>query len=141
MSLAWADTTGGPQATPLLDRYLFSTFKKAFGGRVRFIVSGGAPLSTHVEEYLKVTLCTPVFQVGYPSSHATLLFHPRRCRPVLLLSTEAACGCYSAAEQCVWDGTAALYGANVSCDACMVHSHLKCGCLELKVGHMRRGTV
>ncbi|BDA46672.1 Long chain acyl-CoA synthetase 3 [Coccomyxa sp. Obi] len=52
------------RATPLLDKYLFNTFKKAFGGRVRFIVSGGAPLSTHVEEYLKVTLCTPVFQ-GY----------------------------------------------------------------------------
>ena len=52
------------QATPLLDRYLFSTFKAAFGGRVRFIVSGGAPLSSHVEEYLATTLCTPVFQVG-----------------------------------------------------------------------------
>jgi hypothetical protein len=52
------------QATPLLDRFLFSTFKKAFGGRVRFIVSGGAPLSTHVEDFLKVTLCTPVFQVS-----------------------------------------------------------------------------
>lgn len=51
------------QATPLLDKYIFSTFKGAFGGRVRFIVSGGAPLSTHVEEYLSTTLCTPVFQV------------------------------------------------------------------------------
>lgn len=58
------------QATPLLDRYLFNTFKKAFGGRVRFIVSGGAPLSTHVEEYLKVTLCTPVFQVTIRSLRA-----------------------------------------------------------------------
>jgi hypothetical protein len=50
------------QATPLLDHYLFSTFKGAFGGRVRFIVSGGAPLSSHVEEYLATALCTPVFQ-------------------------------------------------------------------------------
>lgn len=62
------------QATPLLDRYLFNTFKKAFGGRVRFIVSGGAPLSTHVEEYLKVTLCTPVFQVcSYPQLFTLLM--------------------------------------------------------------------
>jgi long-chain acyl-CoA synthetase len=53
------------QATPLLDKYIFSTFKSAFGGRVRFIVSGGAPLSTHVEEYLAVTLCTPVFQASH----------------------------------------------------------------------------
>ena len=52
-----------PQATPLLDKYIFSTFKSAFGGRVRFIVSGGAPLSTHVEEYLTTVLSTPVFQV------------------------------------------------------------------------------
>lgn len=51
------------QATPLLDKYIFSPFKAAFGGRVRFIVSGGAPLSTHVEEYLTTALCTPVFQV------------------------------------------------------------------------------
>ena len=61
------------QATPLLDKYIFSTFKSAFGGRVRFIVSGGAPLSTHVEEYLAVTLCTPVFQASHP---AKLFPHP-----------------------------------------------------------------
>lgn len=61
------------QATPLLDKYIFSTFKSAFGGRVRFIVSGGAPLSTHVEEYLAVTLCTPVFQASHP---AKLFLHP-----------------------------------------------------------------
>ena len=52
-----------PQATPLLDRYLFSTFKKAFGGRVRLIVSGGAPLSSSVEDYLVVALSVPVLQV------------------------------------------------------------------------------
>lgn len=52
-----------PQATPLLDRYLFSTFKKAFGGRLRFIVSGGAPLSGSVEDYLVVALSVPVLQV------------------------------------------------------------------------------
>lgn len=62
----------GVQATPLLDKYLFNTFKKAFGGRVRFIVSGGAPLSTHVEEYLKVTLCTPVFQARTRFAHLLL---------------------------------------------------------------------
>ena len=60
------------QATPLLDKYLFSAFKSAFGGRVRFIVSGGAPLSTQVEEYLATVLCTPVFQV-HPRSIACSL--------------------------------------------------------------------
>jgi long-chain acyl-CoA synthetase len=52
------------KAAPLLDSILFKTFKQAFGGRVRFIVSGGAPLATHVEKFLAVTLCAPVFQ-GY----------------------------------------------------------------------------
>ncbi len=54
------------QATPLLDKFIFAPFKSAFGGRVRFIVSGGAPLSSHVEEYLTTALSTPVFQVRRP---------------------------------------------------------------------------
>lgn len=52
------------QSAPLLDKLLFNTFKQAFGGRVRFIVSGGAPLASHVEDFLAVTLCAPVFQVS-----------------------------------------------------------------------------
>ncbi|KAK9812539.1 hypothetical protein WJX73_007361 [Symbiochloris irregularis] len=51
-------------ASPFLDSTLFKPFKKAFGGRVRFIVSGGAPLAKHVEEYLAASLGAPVFQ-GY----------------------------------------------------------------------------
>ena len=50
------------QATPLLDYVLFSRFRAGFGGRARFIVSGGAPLSTGVAEFLSVALCCPVFQ-------------------------------------------------------------------------------
>ena len=72
------------QATPLLDRYLFSTFKAAFGGRVRFIVSGGAPLSSHVEEYLATTLCTPVLQVGWAF---------RMCSIVTLVHASPCCSC------------------------------------------------
>ena len=34
------------------------------GGEVRAIVSGGAPLAPHVEEFLKVAMCAPVVQ-GY----------------------------------------------------------------------------
>lgn len=55
------------QAAPLLDKLLFKPFKAAFGGRVRFIVSGGAPLASHVEDYLQAALCCPVFQVYRPS--------------------------------------------------------------------------
>ena len=38
--------------------------KAALGGEVRIIVSGGAPLAPHIEDFLKVTLCSPVVQ-GY----------------------------------------------------------------------------
>lgn len=34
------------------------------GGRVRLVISGAAPLSGHVEEFLRVIMCAPVLQ-GY----------------------------------------------------------------------------
>ena len=52
------------QASPFFDRLVFSKVKERLGGRVRLIVSGGAPLATHVEDFLKVTMCCPVVQ-GY----------------------------------------------------------------------------
>ena len=38
--------------------------KARLGGNVRALVSGGAPLAPHVEEWLKVAMCAPVVQ-GY----------------------------------------------------------------------------
>ncbi len=55
------------QATPLFDKLVFSKVKARLGGRVKLIVSGGAPLAGHVEEFLKVTMCAPVVQVCLPS--------------------------------------------------------------------------
>jgi len=57
---------GYPQdkASPLFDSLVFSKIKAALGGRVQIIISGGAPLSTHVEDFLKVTMCAVVVQ-GY----------------------------------------------------------------------------
>jgi acyl-CoA synthetase (AMP-forming)/AMP-acid ligase II len=52
------------QAAPLFDKIVFSKIKERLGGKVRLIVSGGAPLAAHVEEFLKVTMCAPVVQ-GY----------------------------------------------------------------------------
>lgn len=34
------------------------------GGHVRLVLSGAAPLSSHVEEFLRVIMCAPVVQ-GY----------------------------------------------------------------------------
>lgn len=38
--------------------------KSRLGGRLRLVVSGGAPLSSEVEEFLRVTSCAFVTQ-GY----------------------------------------------------------------------------
>jgi hypothetical protein len=47
-----------------LDDIVFGTIKRGFGGRVRFVVSGGAPISPAVQEYLTIVFCVPVLQVG-----------------------------------------------------------------------------
>ncbi|KAL5788496.1 hypothetical protein ACOSP7_005445 [Xanthoceras sorbifolium] len=57
---------GLPQdkAAPLLDSFVFSKIKQAFGGRIRGLLSGAAPLPRHVEEFLRVTSGAPLTQ-GY----------------------------------------------------------------------------
>ena len=51
------------QLSPIIDRTVLKTVKAGFGGRVRFVVSGGAPLGPSVEAFLNITLCCPVLQV------------------------------------------------------------------------------
>lgn len=52
------------EATPFLDKLVFDKIKQGFGGRVRLMFSGAAPLPKHVEEFLRVTCCCVVSQ-GY----------------------------------------------------------------------------
>lgn len=51
---------------PLVDGAVFGAVRSRLGGRVKVIVSGGAPLAHHVEHFLKVTMCCPVTQVRPP---------------------------------------------------------------------------
>ncbi|KAL3648132.1 Long-chain-fatty-acid--CoA ligase 2 (Long-chain acyl-CoA synthetase 2) (Fatty acid activator 2) [Castilleja foliolosa] len=51
-------------ASPLADLLAFGKIKNRLGGRIRLIVSGGAALSSEVEEFLRVTSCAFVVQ-GY----------------------------------------------------------------------------
>ncbi|XP_063940595.1 long chain acyl-CoA synthetase 4 [Daucus carota subsp. sativus] len=52
------------EAAPLCDKVVFNKVKQGLGGRVRLILSGAAPLATHVEAYLRVVACCYVLQ-GY----------------------------------------------------------------------------
>lgn len=52
------------EAAPICDKIVFGKVKQGLGGNVRLILSGAAPLSTHVEAYLRVVTCAHVLQ-GY----------------------------------------------------------------------------
>ncbi|XP_022864336.1 long chain acyl-CoA synthetase 4-like [Olea europaea var. sylvestris] len=52
------------EASPLGDKIAFSKIKEGLGGNVRLILSGAAPLASHVEEFLRVVSCSYVIQ-GY----------------------------------------------------------------------------
>nr|XP_010921403.1 long chain acyl-CoA synthetase 1 isoform X1 [Elaeis guineensis] len=51
-------------ASPLADTLAFHKVKARLGGRIRLIISGGAPLSNEIEEFLRVTSCAFCIQ-GY----------------------------------------------------------------------------
>jgi long-chain acyl-CoA synthetase len=48
----------------IYDRLVFSSMKAAIGGRVKVILSGGAPLSHEIGEFLKICFCCPIVE-GY----------------------------------------------------------------------------
>ncbi|EAX89871.1 AMP-binding enzyme family protein [Trichomonas vaginalis G3] len=48
----------------ILDRIIFQQFADALGGRVRFLVSGGAPILPEVYDFLRVAICPNIVQ-GY----------------------------------------------------------------------------
>ncbi|KAK4437813.1 Long chain acyl-CoA synthetase 2 [Sesamum alatum] len=52
------------EASPFFDRLVFDKIKQGFGGRVRLMLSGAAPLPKHIEEFLRVTCCCVLSQ-GY----------------------------------------------------------------------------
>ncbi|KAI3929321.1 hypothetical protein MKX01_006557 [Papaver californicum] len=51
-------------AAPICDKIVFNKVKQRLGGNVRLILSGAAPLATHVESFLRVVACAHVLQ-GY----------------------------------------------------------------------------
>ncbi|CAE6055188.1 unnamed protein product [Arabidopsis arenosa] len=63
--LAWMNRGySHSKASPMADFIAFKKIKNQLGGRIRLLVSGGAPLSLEIEEFLRVTSCCLVVQ-GY----------------------------------------------------------------------------
>ena len=52
------------EITPIMDRLIFRSIRSLVGGRVRAIMSGGAPLAPDTHDYLKSVLGCPILQ-GY----------------------------------------------------------------------------
>ncbi|XP_010507915.1 PREDICTED: long chain acyl-CoA synthetase 1-like [Camelina sativa] len=63
--LAWMNRGySHSKASRVADFIAFKKIKNQLGGRIRLLVSGGAPLSPEIEEFLRVTSCCFVLQ-GY----------------------------------------------------------------------------
>ena len=65
-------------SSPLLDRLVFKKVAAKMGGRVRYLLSGGAPLSRETQRFINVVFCTPVLQ-GYGLTEtlaANCITHP-----------------------------------------------------------------
>jgi long-chain acyl-CoA synthetase len=50
--------------SPLLDKIIFSKIAAKFGGRLRAILSGGAPLGAETQRFMNIAVCCPILQ-GY----------------------------------------------------------------------------
>lgn len=57
-------------STPLVDRFIFSSVKGVMGGKLRFIMVGGAPLSPETQEFCQNCLNARVLQ-GYAATECT----------------------------------------------------------------------
>jgi len=56
--------------TPLLNALFFKKLQGALGGRVKVILSGGAPLANDVNEFIKICIC-PDIAIGYGMTECT----------------------------------------------------------------------
>ncbi|XP_070827273.1 long-chain-fatty-acid--CoA ligase 3a [Chaetodon trifascialis] len=52
------------KSTPLCDKLVFKKIRSVLGGRIRALLSGGAPLSAATQRFINVCFCCPVGQ-GY----------------------------------------------------------------------------
>lgn len=54
----------------LYDKLIFNKFRESMGGRVRFMVTGSAPLAKEIVNFMKIAMCCPFFE-GYGQTEST----------------------------------------------------------------------
>lgn len=57
--------------TKFLDRVVFNKIKDQVGGRLRFALSGGAPMSVETQKFLSVTVCPILGGFGMTESKSS----------------------------------------------------------------------
>jgi len=62
--------TRNGQKTPMVDKMVFNKIKSLLGGRMRFAITGGAPLSPETHEFIRVCLGLTLVQ-GYSLTETT----------------------------------------------------------------------
>merc|ERR1719232_816927 len=66
--------------TPILDLLIFKKMREIVGGRIRLLLSGGAPLSPDTHDFVRCALGLPLVQgYGLTESCAPLPRHTRLC--------------------------------------------------------------
>jgi len=56
--------SSGKLSHSIYDKLVFKKFKSALGGRVRWIATGSAPISSEVMNFLKIACSCPIIE-GY----------------------------------------------------------------------------
>lgn len=51
----------------LLDKIIFGKVHSVLGGKLRLMMSGGAPLSGETQEFMNIVFCVPIGQVRCPN--------------------------------------------------------------------------
>ena len=85
--------------TPLFKALVFKKFSKVVGGKLRFAISGGGPLNSEVQEFIRVCFGFPLIQ-GYVSLLGFLLVCANHvscrvipCCPMCLPYDPSCCAC------------------------------------------------
>jgi long-chain acyl-CoA synthetase len=65
----------------LLDKVVFSKLHAVLGGRIRVMMSGGAPLNAETQEFMNIVFCVPIGQ-GYGSTEVFFLIDLALFSPV-----------------------------------------------------------